>query len=134
MPWVWPDAPASYLHLIEAVDRDRFAVHLDPVNLVCSVHRYFANGSLIRECFDVLGPYIRSCHAKDILLRPKLTVHLDEVPPGAGALDYGVFLREADKLDEDLPVLLEHLPNPDDYQKAAEFIRSIARREGVTLR
>ena len=27
------------------------------------------SGDVIRDCFAKLGPYIKSCHAKDILLR-----------------------------------------------------------------
>ena len=41
MPWAYPDSPDSYLSLIKAIDRKRFAVHLDPVNLICSPQRYF---------------------------------------------------------------------------------------------
>jgi hypothetical protein len=63
MPWAYPDSPDSYLRLLKAIDRKHFAAHLDPVNLVCSPQRYFASGQLIRECFEKLGPYIRSCHA-----------------------------------------------------------------------
>ena len=82
MPWAYPDSPDSYLQLLKAIDRKQFAVHLDPVNIVCSPQRYYANGQLIRECFEKLGPHIRSCHAKDIVLRPQLTTHLDEARPG----------------------------------------------------
>ena len=39
MPWMYPDSAHSYLELIRAIDRERFAVHLDVVNLVCSPQR-----------------------------------------------------------------------------------------------
>lgn len=133
MPWIYPDSADSYLRLLKAIDRKAFAVHFDPVNLVSSPQRYFENGSLIRDFFARLGPYIRSCHAKDILLGTNLTVHLDEVRLGTGGLDYGVFLREAAKLEGDTPVMLEHLPKEQDYRLAAEHIRAVAREEGVAL-
>lgn len=133
MPWVYPDGPDSYLRLVKAIDRESFAVHLDPVNLVCSPQLYFANGRLIEECFAKLGPYIKSCHAKDILLREHLTVHLDEVRPGQGILDYPVFLRCLNRLEADMPVLLEHLPNEEEYRAAAAHIRSVAEEEGISL-
>ena len=57
-----------------------------------------AGGLFLRECFALLGPQIVGVHAKDILLRPNLTVHLDEVRPGLGGLDYAVFLEEMAKL------------------------------------
>jgi sugar phosphate isomerase/epimerase len=133
MPWMYPDSPDSYLQLIRAIDRERFAVHLDPVNIVSSPQRYYHNGALIRECFEVLGPYIKSCHAKDIALVDNLTVHLDEVRPGLGALDYRTFLRELDRLDPDTPLMLEHLRSEEEYRLAADHIRGVAREEGVML-
>ncbi|MHC4542678.1 MAG: sugar phosphate isomerase/epimerase, partial [Planctomycetota bacterium] len=33
MPWAYPDSADSYVALLKAIDRKRFAVHLDPVNL-----------------------------------------------------------------------------------------------------
>jgi sugar phosphate isomerase/epimerase len=127
MPWIYPDSPDSYLALLEAVDRDRFAVHLDPVNLISSPQRYYGNAALLRECFEKLGPYIRSCHAKDIALSGRLTTHLDEVRPGLGGLDYDTFLRELGRLDPDTPLMLEHLETEADYVLAAEHVREVAR-------
>ena len=132
MPWAYPDSPDSYLRLLKAIDRKRFAVHLDPVNIVCSPQRYFGSGRLIRECFDKLGPYIKSCHAKDILLQKKLTTHLDEVRPGLGGLDYAAFLKELSKMP-DTPLMLEHLPNAKEYELAAEHIRGVAKKIGLSF-
>jgi sugar phosphate isomerase/epimerase len=132
MPWAWPDSADSYVRLIQAIDRDRFAVHLDPVNLVCSPQRYYGNGKLITECFKKLGPYIKSCHGKDIILHPRLMTHLDEVRPGQGELDYATFLRELSKLPG-VPLMLEHLPNAEEYRQAAEHIRSVVRGLGLSL-
>lgn len=125
MPWMYPDSPESYLELIKAVDRNHFAVHLDPVNIINCPERYFHNGKFLKHCFELLEPHIKSCHAKDIILRDNLTVHLDEVRPGLGSLDYQVYLRELSKLDPDLPLMIEHLPNEEEYQKATEYIKSV---------
>lgn len=133
MPWIFPDSPQSYLELIEAIDRPAFAVHLDPVNMINSPSRFFHNAEFLRECFRLLGPHVRTCHAKDIALSGKLTVHLDEVRPGLGALDYATFLRELDKLDPDTPLILEHLPSAEEYQLAADYVRSVGAREGIAL-
>jgi sugar phosphate isomerase/epimerase len=133
MPWMYPDSPDSYVRLIKAIDRKGFAVHLDPVNLVSSPQRYFATGCLIEECFTKLGAYIKSCHAKDILLRENLTVHLDEVRPGLGNLDYPAFLRGLNRLDANVPLMLEHLPNEEEYRAAAAHIRTVANQEGIAL-
>lgn len=132
MPWAYPDSPDSYVKLLKAIERKQFAVHLDPVNLVCSPQRYFSTGELIRECFTKLGPYIKSCHAKDILLHPSLTTHLDEVRAGLGGLDYAVYLKELSKIP-DTPLMLEHLKTPEEYQQAAEHIRSIGKNIGLSF-
>ncbi len=134
MPWMYPDSADSYAELMRAIDRERFAVHLDPVNLVSSPQRYFKNAELIRECFRKLGKHVKSCHAKDIRLEDRLTVHLDEVRPGLGGLDYRVFLTELDGLDPDTPLMLEHLKTAEEYAQAARHIRKVASGVGVKLR
>lgn len=125
MPWMYPDSAESYERLIEAIDRDRFAVHFDPVNLICSPQAYFSNRALIRDFVHKLGRRIKSCHAKDILLSTKLTTHLDEVRPGLGNLDYQVYLREVHKL-KDVPLMLEHLSTEEEYRQAAYYVRGKA--------
>jgi sugar phosphate isomerase/epimerase len=133
MPWVYPDTPASYERLLAAVGRERLAVHLDPVNWISSPQRYFDNAALLRESFQRLGPHIRSCHAKDIALDHELTVHLSEVRPGLGGLDYVTFLGELSRLDADTPLMLEHLPSQAEYDQAAAHIRGVAQALGLSL-
>ena len=132
MPWIFPNSVDSYVKLIKYIDRERFAVHFDPVNLVNSPERYFNNGFMIKEAFKKLGPFIKSCHAKDILLSTKLTTHLDEVRPGLGGLDYAVFLRELSKFPH-VPLMLEHLTNAEEYRLAATHVRSIAKSIDLSL-
>lgn len=62
MPWMIPTGPQDYLRLIEEVDRDRFAVHMDIINMVSSAERYFHAEEFVDECVDLLGERIRSCH------------------------------------------------------------------------
>ena len=132
MPWAYPDSADSYLALLKAIDRKQCAVHFDPVNLVCSPQRYFNNGALIRDSFKKLGHLMKSCHGKDIILSEKLTTHLDEIQPGLGGLDYAVFLNELAKLP-DVPLMLEHLSNQDEYKKAADYVRSVAKTQGLSF-
>jgi len=134
MPCMYPDDADSYLHLIKAIDRRQLAAHLDPTNLICSPQRYHFNADIIRECFSKLGPYIRSCHAKDVQLLPDAIAHLNEVRPGLGGLDYRVYLRELSKLDPDTPLMLEHLNKAEEYREAAEHIRGVARAEGLAFK
>jgi sugar phosphate isomerase/epimerase len=92
MPYMLPDSPDSCLELIKAVDRKQFGVHLDPVNMISDPKKYFNNGAFLKECFSKLGQHIKSIHAKDIIIMPELTLHLEERRPGLGTLDYQVFL------------------------------------------
>ncbi len=133
MPFMYPDSPDSYLELMKAIDRPRFAVHLDPVNMISSPQRFYRSAAFLRECFAKLGPHIKTCHAKDITLGNRLTVHLEEARPGQGALDYAAFLSELDRLDPDTPLMLEHLSTAEEYKQAADYVRSVARKIGVRL-
>lgn len=133
MPYMLPDSVESYLQLVRAIDRERFAVHLDPVNLINCPRRYFDNSLLVNQCFDVLGPWIKSCHAKDVRMGDGFPVQLDEVRPGLGSLDYATFLTRVDALPAVVPVMLEHLPNQDEYRLAAEYVRAVAERVEVQL-
>jgi sugar phosphate isomerase/epimerase len=126
MPWMIPDSAECYRDLIGAVDRPAFACHFDPVNLINSPRLYRENAGMTAEFVKLLGPWIKSCHIKDIVLRDHLTVHLDEVVCGEGGFDHAACLRVLDALDPDLPILLEHLPTPEDYRKAAGHIRKVA--------
>jgi sugar phosphate isomerase/epimerase len=134
MPWVFPDSPDSYLDLIGAIDRPQFAVHLDPSNMVNSPRRFYGNAALLRECFQKLGPYIKSVHGKDVRMTTEFNTHISEVAPGLGRLDYRVFLREMEQVSPDLPLLTEHLSTPEEYGKAAAYIRSVAKEVGVTIK
>jgi sugar phosphate isomerase/epimerase len=133
MPWMFPHTVDAYLDLIRAIDRDRFAVHLDPVNLIDSPTKCFASAELVRDCVDRLGPWIRSVHVKDIRLSDSLTVHLDEVEPGSGTFDHSALLRALAPLEGDLPLMLEHLPDAASYARAAAHLRSVAADLGLAI-
>lgn len=133
MPWSFPYSTETYLKLLKAIDRKSFGVHLDPVNMITSPQDYYSNGKLIKEMFSVLGPHIKSCHAKDIILREDNYIpQLDEIRPGLGALNYGVFLRELAKLD-DVPLMMEHLKNDAEYKLAADHIRSVGQSVQIEI-
>jgi len=134
MPWMYPDSADSYLRLIKAIDRKSFAAHFDPVNLICSPQRYYSNAELIKECFAKFGQYIKSCHAKDTIMSGRLTTHIDETRPGLGNLDYHTYLQEINKLDPDTTIMVEHLPNAEEYKLASEHIRSVAKETGITIK
>ena len=133
MPFMYPDSADSYLEMIRAVDRDAFGAHIDIVNILSSPRTYYDNTRVINEWFDKLGSYIKSCHAKDIRLSDELTVHLDECRPGTGNLDYDTYLRRVSRLPDRVCLMLEHLSGREEYDLAADFIRSRACALGIRL-
>ncbi len=134
MPWMVPDSPRQYLQLIQAVDRKAFGAHLDFVNMINSAKRYVFRHEFIQECFDILGPYIVSIHAKDVRMEQAYTTLIHEVYPGDGDLDYTRILTMAEKLGADIPVFIEHLPDFETYKRCAEYMRENARKCGVIIK
>lgn len=133
MPWMYPDSVESYVRLVEAIDRPAFAVHFDPVNLINSPARFYSNGAYMQEFVTVLGSKIKCVHVKDVVLHPQFLTHLDEVRPGTGALDYPALLTALDALGHDLPLMLEHMTDPQDYVLGAGLLRKTAAEVGVAL-
>jgi sugar phosphate isomerase/epimerase len=133
MGWSLPDSADSYLALIKAADRDAFAVHLDPCNMVNSPRRFYGNTDLLNECFDKLGPYIVSCHAKDLVWDIEMNVHFREVGPGDGQIDYTTYLQRLVQLPQQPPLMLEHLSGAAQYDKARLHLFELGKRIGVNF-
>ena len=131
MGWAIPDSPDRYLKLIKAVNRPAFAVHLDPCNLVNSPEKFYDNTALLNECFDKLGRWIVSCHAKDLAWEIEMNVHFREVRPGTGTLDYATYLRRLVRLPQNPPLMLEHLATAEEYGQARDYIVGVGTQEGL---
>ncbi len=135
MPFNFLDGAAEYLRFLEALDRPRAAVHLDPANTVGNTRDYFHNAEHFRAQMRLLGPHVVNVHLKDLRLDPQPpVVRFYEVPIGEGGLDYPALLQMLDELDPDLPCLLEHLPDAQSYAKAAAAVRRMAGEAGVRVR
>lgn len=133
MPWIYPHTIESHHRLLDAIDRDAVGVHFDPVNMLTSPERVWDNAAFVERFVDEFGEDIAVVHLKDVVLREELTTHVDEVRPGAGILDFHALLSALDDLDQDLPLLLEHLDDPDQYDAAAAHVRSVAEDVGVEV-
>ena len=125
MPWMLPDGPESYLKLLEDVDRSGFAVHMDIVNMINCPERYFFNTAFIEKCFDLLGPYIKSCHVKDIRLETFLTFNLKETACGDGNLDIIKYGQCVDELDPDMAFIIEHLNTEEEYKDSLRYVKEL---------
>jgi sugar phosphate isomerase/epimerase len=133
MGWAYPDSPESCLKLLKAVDRKGFAVHLDPCNLINSPTRFYQNTALLNECFDKLGRWIVSCHAKDLRWNLEMNLHFVEVRPGLGVLDYPTYLRRLSRLPQQPPLMTEHLSSAEEYDQARVHIFEVGKQTGITF-
>lgn len=131
MGWAIPESPDRYLKLLKAVDRKQFAVHLDVCNLINSPEKFYNNTALINECFDKLGKWIVSSHAKDLTWDVEMNVHFREVIPGTGSVDYKTWLTRLAQLNHTPPLMIEHLATEKEYLQARDFIKGIGKSLGL---
>lgn len=125
MPWMIPEGPDEYLHLLEAVDRDRFAVHLDVFNWIKTPKRYFFNEEFIDECFEVLGKSVRSCHIKDVRMEERYTLAFTETYPGGGNVNIRHLIEKGMSFDSEMPFIIEHLDTDEAYRKAVRYVQNL---------
>jgi len=133
MGWALPDGADTYLELVKAIDRPAFGVHLDPCNIVNSPSRFYRNTDVLNECFDKLGPWIVSCHAKDLTWDVEMNVHFREVPLGAGELDYATYLKRLASLPADVPLMIEHMKDEGEYNRSREHLFELGKKIGVSF-
>jgi sugar phosphate isomerase/epimerase len=131
--WCLPNGPDTYLKLIKAVDRKAFAAHVDVCNVMNSPERIYTNSAVIRDCFAKLGPWIVSCHAKDLAWQVEMQVHFIEVIPGRGVIDLKTYVQEIAKLPADVPLMLEHLKTEEDYTEGRHYYQRVARETGLSF-
>ena len=106
-------------------------MHLDPCNLINSPERFYRNTDLLNECFDKLGPWIVSCHAKDLTWDVEMNVHFREVPPGQGTLDYATYLRRLAGAAADAAADDRALANEAEYDRGRQHIMGLGPKVGV---
>lgn len=130
MGWSLPNTADSYLRLIKAVDRKAFGLHVDVCNIIDSPELFYSNGQVIDDLFQKLGPWVLSCHAKDV---GGHATHLAEVIPGRGAIDYRRYLLNLASLRQETPLMLEHLETAAEYDEGRNYILRVGREAGVTF-
>ncbi|MBN1295067.1 MAG: sugar phosphate isomerase/epimerase [Candidatus Latescibacteria bacterium] len=126
------DGPKAHRRLIDDVGDDRCKVNLDPTNMI-SLATYFHTTELLDECFELLGEDIMGCHAKDTYVIPNVqTLHIQEVCPGKGIMDYETFLARMSRLQWPRAIFPEHI-EPEEFPEADSYIKEVASRIGVTI-
>ena len=126
MMWAYPDTADSYLRLIKAIDRKGFGVHIDICNMINSPAKMWKTTELINETFDKLGQWVASCHAKDLKWVKSSSVHFEECALGEGNIDYATYLKRLATLpDKDVPLMTEHMPNEEVYEKCRQYLLKV---------
>ena len=133
------------LRLFAAVDHPGLGLLMDPTN-------YFTGqniGSMDEELnriFDALGDRIKIAHAKDCKLAADTAEkHADidaseshtfrgagdvELPAaGLGTLNYELYLKRLSKLHPNIPIVIEHLDEPD-VPRAKKFLDDVLKKIG----
>lgn len=123
MPWMIPLNPSQYLKLIKDVNRKHFAVHMDVINWITSVEKYFFNEKFMDEIFNTLGDNIKSCHIKDVNLKSDFTLHLEETECGKGNINLEKYAELANSVSVNMPMIIEHLDNDISYRKSLKYVQ-----------
>lgn len=74
-----------------------------------------------------LGQYIKSFHIKNVIMKPNLTTIIQEVFLGDGEFDLNNYINRINTISEDMPVIIEHLGNEDEYVNAVKRIEFITK-------
>lgn len=134
MPWMIPYDADNYLAILQAVNDSRFAVHMDAVNMICTPKKYFFQKEYLDEIFDKLGKDIVSAHLKDLKLSNRLTFQLAECEPLMGGFETAYYLKGLEKLNADMPVIIEHLQTDEDYILAVENVKRFCKEEKIRIK
>lgn len=126
------DTPQRAHELVDAVGSPALKFNYDPVNFVGTVKDVHDTSFVLRQLKTLMGPFTIVAHAKDCALNDQGTVHIKEVVPGTGTMNYEMFMQDFQELVPDGFFIIEHLP-ADLALKARENVVEMAKRYGVPL-
>lgn len=126
------DTPRRMRDALDAVGSPALKVNMDPVNFIGSLRDVYDTAPVLNELFDLLGGAVIAAHLKDCALEDRLVLHIAEVVPGEGTLDYNLLLTRMQSAQPGVYALIEHLPD-DKVPQARANVLEMARRCGVPL-
>lgn len=92
--------------ILDAVDSPWVTSDYDSANWL-TLKEAFDPTPAINRHFDALGKRIVSCHAKDVWLEDKLSIHIQDGCPGKGNLDFRTVITRMEALSPEYPILPE---------------------------
>ena len=126
------NTPQRMRQLIDAVGSSALKFNYDPVNFIGTVQQVYDTSGVLNDMFNLLGRVTVAAHAKDCNLADKLVVHIDEVIPGTGTMNYELFMRQFQQLCPDGYFIIEHLPDAH-VPAARDNVVALAKKFGIPL-
>lgn len=125
--------PDTIAGIVAAVDHPALRVNFDPVNLLGTLPEVFDAAAAIRRMGERMAPFLGpSAHVKDIRPLPELVLHLAEVSPGEGYIDWAAYFEVCRGLGDGAALIVEHL-HGDAVEPAIAATVGLARRHGIAL-
>ena len=62
-----------------------------------------------------------------------MNVHFREVALGTGTLDYTTYLKRLAALPGDVPLMIEHMSDAEEYDKSRQYLFELAGKIGVSF-
>jgi sugar phosphate isomerase/epimerase len=125
------DSPEVTKEILDDVDSPWVRSDFDSANWI-TLPTLFQTGTAIDHMFDVLGDHIVSCHAKDIWIENRLTLHLQDGCPGKGLMDFKTLFIRMENLNPDYPVIVEGA-STEDLPSVSELFHRTAAEAGIRV-
>ncbi len=126
------DTPQRVRELVDAVGSPALKFNYDPVNFTGTVKQVHDTRIILKQLKEWMGPFTIVAHAKDCALGDALVVHIHEVVPGTGTMNYEMFMKDFQELAPDGFFIIEHLP-ADEALQAQKNVVALAKRYNVPL-
>jgi len=123
--------PEVAKEILDTVDSPWVRCDYDSANWI-TLEDIYDTGAALNHHFDVLGKHIVSCHAKDIWIENRLTLHLQDGCPGKGLMDFKTLFRRMEALDPDNPVIAEG-NSTEELPLVAELFHNTAKGLGIRV-
>lgn len=125
--------PDTIAGIVAAVDHPALRVNFDPVNLLGTLPEVFDAAAAIGRMGARMGSFLGpSAHVKDIRPLPELVLHLAEVSPGEGYVDWAAYFEVCRGLGDGAALIVEHL-HGDAVEPAIAATVELAQRHGITV-
>ena len=92
----------------------------------------FDTGAAVNRHFDALERHIVSCHAKDIWVENRLSVHLQDGCPGKGTMDFRALFRRMEALSPEYPVIVEGA-STEEMPEVGKLFHALAKELNITV-